>query len=148
GETHFSIVADPTDPNVVFVGGDRQPGPDKDHPEAVFPNAAGADDFTGRLFRGNADGASPDGIDEDHDGLIDEADEHWGVVTDKGASGTGPHADSRTMVFDAAGNILEGDDGGIYRLRLAAMRPGTGLIFANTNPPTITRLDGTGSWIA
>src|SRR5262249_7105336 len=34
-----------------------------------------------------------------------------------GAHGTAPHADSRVMVFDADGNILEGDDGGIYRLK-------------------------------
>ncbi|HEV8604635.1 MAG TPA: hypothetical protein VGQ99_04675 [Tepidisphaeraceae bacterium] len=29
---------------------------------------------------------------------------------------TAPHADSRDMVFDANGNILEADDGGIFRL--------------------------------
>ena len=30
-------------------------------------------------------------------------------------SGSSPHADSREMVFDANGNLVEGDDGGIYR---------------------------------
>lgn len=30
--------------------------------------------------------------------------------------GTSPHADSRAMVFDHNQNLLEGDDGGIYRL--------------------------------
>src|SRR5207237_8788405 len=30
--------------------------------------------------------------------------------------GTAPHADSRFMVFDSSGRLLEGDDGGIYRL--------------------------------
>jgi len=30
-------------------------------------------------------------------------------------SKTGPHADSRAMVFDASGNILEADDGGFYK---------------------------------
>ncbi len=37
-------------------------------------------------------------------------------VVDGGANNTAPHADSRFMVFDAAGNLLQSDDGGIYRL--------------------------------
>jgi hypothetical protein len=37
-------------------------------------------------------------------------------VVDGGASNTAPHADSRAMAFDANGNLLETDDGGIYRL--------------------------------
>jgi Ca2+-binding RTX toxin-like protein len=32
------------------------------------------------------------------------------------ANGTSPHTDSRAMGFDALGNLLESDDGGIYRL--------------------------------
>ena len=43
---HTSFVADPLDPNVVYIGGDRQAG--------NFPNATGANDFSGRLFRGDA----------------------------------------------------------------------------------------------
>ena len=44
----------------------------------------------------------------------------WSPITDNAAldanaNDTGPHADSRNMVIDAKGNILEGDDGGIYR---------------------------------
>src|SRR5439155_8093239 len=31
-------------------------------------------------------------------------------------NGTAPHGDSRAMVFDANGNILQGNDGGLYRL--------------------------------
>ena len=37
-------------------------------------------------------------------------------VVDAGANSTAPHADSRAMAFDANGNLLESDDGGIYRL--------------------------------
>lgn len=37
-------------------------------------------------------------------------------VVDGGSNNTAPHADSRFMVFDANGNLLESDDGGIYRL--------------------------------
>ena len=40
---HLSFVASRANPNVVFVGGDRQNNP--------FPNNIGANDFSGRLFR-------------------------------------------------------------------------------------------------
>ena len=56
----------------------------------------GGSPFVGNLFRNNA-GA-------------------WASIVLGGAGGTAPHADSRDMVFDFAGNILESDDGGIYRL--------------------------------
>lgn len=36
-------------------------------------------------------------------------------IVDVNASNTAPHADSRDMVFDAGGTLLETDDGGIYR---------------------------------
>ncbi len=74
-----------------------------------FPNSIGATNYTGRLFRGDASQA---------------ADSQWTALTDDFADpdgangplpGTGPHADSRDMAFDAAGNLLEGDDGGIYK---------------------------------
>ncbi len=100
-ERHFSMLADRTNPNVVFVGGDRQPRP------FLIANSTGAIDFTGRLFRGDASAAPGS---------------QWQSVTDifadpDGPVGrTAPHADSRTMVFDNDGNILEGDDGGIFRL--------------------------------
>lgn len=94
GGIHFSIVADPNDPFVVYVGGDRQPNP--------FPNSVGATNFTGRLFRGDA--SRPTGFDI-----------QWRPMTDDFASKTGPHADSREMVFDALGDIIEADDGGVYR---------------------------------
>ena len=101
GELHFSIVADPNSPKVVYVAGDRQPARNEVPPAgscagAQFPNSLGANNYTGRIFRVSDTGATAE--------------------TDSGtASGTGPHADSRAMVFDASGNILEGDDGGIYK---------------------------------
>ena len=105
GRIHFSIVADPADPDLVYVGGDRQPrtGPDgiEGNADDAWPNAVGANNFTGRLFIGDASQA---------------AGSQWTPVTDNGAGGTGPHADSRDMVIDANGNIIESDDGGIYRL--------------------------------
>jgi hypothetical protein len=88
---HGAIAADPTDPNVVFISGDRQD----------IPNPNGCGNFTGNTFRGDASllPGSP-----------------WQSVDCNGANGTSPHADSRRMAFDANGNLLEADDGGIYRL--------------------------------
>jgi hypothetical protein len=91
--SNFSIVADPADPTVVFIGGDRQASP--------FTNACIG--FTGNHFRGVFGGSQT-----------------WTSIDCNGARGggspTSPHADSRAMAFDAAGNLLEADDGGIYKL--------------------------------
>ncbi len=112
GGFHLSIAADPTDPDLVYVGGDRQ----------SFPNQIGALDFTGRLFRGDASAAP--GSQWQH--LT-----HSNVLGPAGggtASSSAPHADSRELVFDAAGELIETDDGGIYR---------------RTNPR-----DNTGDWFS
>lgn len=91
GRLHMSLAIDRGNPNLVYVGGDRQPG--------SFPNSLGARDFSGRLFRGevNALGGS------------------WVSLTHSGtANNSAPHADSRSMATDAAGRLIEGDDGGVY----------------------------------
>lgn len=93
GNIHGAILAHPTDPNVVFIAGDRQNGP--------FPNANGCTTFNANIFRGDAAQLPGD---------------PWQSVVCNGANGTSPHADSRAMVFDTNGNILHADDGGIYRL--------------------------------
>ncbi len=98
GATHFSIAADPADVNLVYVGGDRQD----------FPNPLGAADFSGRLFRGDFS-IAPGGP-----GAIPSP--QWTSLTHVGTNAnSAPHADSREMRFDAAGNLIEADDGGIYR---------------------------------
>jgi Ca2+-binding RTX toxin-like protein len=38
-----------------------------------------------------------------------------GIPTGGTASGSAPHADSRDIAFDANGNLIQSDDGGIYR---------------------------------
>jgi hypothetical protein len=88
---HGAIAADPADPNVVFISGDRQD----------IPNPNGCGNFTGNTFRGDASllPGSP-----------------WTSVVCNGALGTSPHADSRAMAFDANGNLLQASDGGLYRL--------------------------------
>lgn len=90
GGFNFSIVADPNNNNIVFVGGDR----------GTINNA-------GNIFRGDSNTNT------------------WVSIANAGASGTAPHPDSRDMVFsfvpDGVGGtvptILQGDDGGLYRLR-------------------------------
>jgi FlgD Ig-like domain len=111
GSTHFSLVADPTDGNIVYIGGDRQPtnpGPDNvlGTMDDTWPNSIGARDYSGRLFRGDAGVAPTGGVPSPQ----------WTALTHNGtASNSSPHADSRDMDFDANGNLLECSDGGIYR---------------------------------
>jgi photosystem II stability/assembly factor-like uncharacterized protein len=59
-----------------------------------------ASPFTGNLARGNA--AAPLGS-------------QFTSIMDGNAGNTAPHADSRDMEFDANGNLLQSDDGGLYR---------------------------------
>ena len=102
--THLSLVADPTNSNLVYIGGDRQGSP--------FPNGVGAFNFSGRLFRINAalaGGSQAQSLTHCTAPLAG-----CGGVTST-TSNSSPHADSREMVFDANGNLIEVDDGGIYR---------------------------------
>ncbi len=46
------------------------------------------------------------------------------TIVDANAQNTTPHADSRAMVFDANGNLLQSDDGGIYRRTLPRQSTG------------------------
>jgi len=109
GYVHFSLLADRTNVNTVYVGGD-----------------------SARLFRGDTTQTStnPGGrslIDTNGDGVIDDQDlsPQWqtlfGPKTANGGGtaflndGSTPHADSRYMTFDRNGNLIEVDDGGIYR---------------------------------
>lgn len=95
GSLHSSLAADPVTDTIVYIGGDRQPR------EVSFPNSIGANNFSGRLFRGDASQASGS---------------QWTPLTHSGtASNSSPHADSRDLVFDANNSLLEADDGGIYR---------------------------------
>lgn len=96
---HFSLVADPVSDQLVYIGGDIQ----------IPIGDYGSTDYTGRLFRGNAAAALGS---------------QWVHLTHRSdfppagggtASASAPHGDSREMVFDAAGNIIEVDDGGIAK---------------------------------
>ena len=110
GGIHFSIIADPNNPNTVYVGGDRQDFP--------FPNAIGANDFSGRLFRGDTTqtATNPGSTTNINSPQWQPLTHSQGGFNGGGTiSNSAPHADSREMTFDANGDIIEVDDGGIYR---------------------------------
>ena len=124
GNIHFSLIADRTNANIVYVGGDRQ--------ELPFPNAIGADGYTGRLFRGDASvaavapGSTTNVFSPQWDHLTHT--QNQGFPGGGTANDSAPHADSRDMAFNAAGDLIQVDDGGIYR---------------RTNP-----LNNTGVWVS
>jgi hypothetical protein len=102
GSLHLSLAAEPSDENIVYIGGDRQAA-------FSFPNSIGANDWSGRLFRGNAALAPA---------------QRWAHLTHSNelgnslggtANSSAPHADSRAMAVAANGVLIEGDDGGVYR---------------------------------
>ncbi len=59
-----------------------------------------ASPFTGNIFRGDATLATGS---------------QFVTIVNGNAGNTTPHADSRELVMDANGNLIEGDDGGLYR---------------------------------
>ncbi len=101
GSIHLSMAADPVNHNVLYIGGDRQPFAGEEGLPGFFPNSIGAQNFSGRLFRCDASLAP---------GSQCTPLTHIGT-----ASNSSPHADSREMTFDAAGNLVETDDGGVWR---------------------------------
>jgi hypothetical protein len=111
GNLHLSVVADPTNANVVYIGGDRQPAFNEANSACgvTFPNSIGANNFSGRLFRVDASQAA--GSQFTH--LTNS--NSLGPTGGGTASNSSPHGDSRGMAFDANGNLLEVDDGGIFR---------------------------------
>lgn len=69
-----------------------------------------ASPFTGNVVRGDASLA---------------AGSQFAIIHGSGGGNTSPHADSRAMVFDANGNLLQSDDGGIYRRSSPTSSAGT-----------------------
>jgi len=79
--------------------------------QEFWPNSLGAQDYTGRLFRGDAS-QIPTAI--------------WSTLTHSGtANNSSPHGDSRSMAFDAQGNLIESDDGGVYKRLSPRLTSGT-----------------------
>ncbi len=104
---YLSIAADPNDPNTVYVGGERQNGP--------FPNFIEAHDFSGRLFRGDTRVAPTGEVPSPQWEHLTHSNSIQQIPEGGTASGSAPHAGSRDMVIDASGDLIEIDEGGIYR---------------------------------
>jgi photosystem II stability/assembly factor-like uncharacterized protein len=119
GTLHLSLAADPMDPAVVYVGGDRQAG--NFLPDRSVANSIGARDYSGILFRGTFAPAGSQWVHLTHSATAPPS----GGGTKNGSA---PHADSRDMKFAADGSLIESDDGGVYR---------------RTNPR-----DNTGDWFS
>ena len=109
GHIHNSVAADPKNPDVVYLGGDRQPAYSAPNPvEPFFPNSIGARGFTARLFR--CDASKPSGrqcvnLTDCAPGTTSEDCQNDRIVPAEGggvSDDSSPHVDSRHMVFDAA----------------------------------------------
>lgn len=110
GAYHFSMVVDPFNEDIIYIGGTEQEG------TVTTGNSIGAMDRSGRLFRGDAS-ISAAGV-----GVIPSP--QWDHLThrnDSGSSPTGgtrnsssPFAGSRNMTVNSNGDLLEVDNGGIY----------------------------------
>jgi hypothetical protein len=107
GSIHFAILAHPTNSNLLFTGGDRQDLP--------FPNYIGALNYSGNLWRGDAslarNGLSPSSQWKH----LTHSNSVAGIPGGGTSNNSSPHADSRDMSFDANGQVVEVDDGGIFR---------------------------------
>ncbi len=110
---HMSLVADPGDPNVVYIGGDRQPANNENGSlVSQFPNSIGASTYGGRLFR--VDASQTPGSQATPITNCPTALPGCGGSA-RTASDSAPHADSRELAFDANGDLIQTDDGGIYK---------------------------------
>lgn len=117
GAIHLAIAADTTHPNIVYIGGDRQPAKFVNGQETgldpldppQWPNSIGAYDYTGRIFRGDA--SKPSGNQWVH--LTHS--KSLGATGGGTAHGSAPHADSRGLKIASNGVLININDGGIYR---------------------------------
>ena len=110
---HLSLEADPNDDDVVYIGGDRQPANNENGMAgAQFPNSIAASQYGGRLFKVDA-GQSPGSQATPITNCPSASAACGGAI--RTVNDTAPHADSRDMAFDANGDLLQTDDGGIYK---------------------------------
>lgn len=106
-DLHFSMSVDPTNQDLIYLGGDRQPT------AVAKDNAAGLAQFAGRIFRGTVTEAT-------------KAVSWEQIVGNATADMSAPHGDSRGISFvwtnsnqpttTRTYDLLETDDAGVYRL--------------------------------
>ena len=107
GQLDFSMYADPTNPLAVYLGGDAQPIP------AGATNSFNANDKVGRLFRGTV--STSGSFDSVTWASITNQPSSTAAIGQGTASNSAPHGSSRGMAFDASGDLIEVDGGGIYK---------------------------------
>lgn len=111
GVVNTSIAVDPSNQNLVYIGGDR----------------ITASPFTANIARGNAAAALGS---------------QFTTIVDGNAGNTTPHADSRNIAFDAAGSMLQVDDGCVYRRATPTSSSGTwSSVAGNLNVMEVHSLD-------
>jgi Big-like domain-containing protein len=109
---HLSIVVD-RNPNTVYVAGDRQETGTT--PPFTTPNFIGARNFSGRLFRGDTTVAPTGAVPSPQWEHLTHSNSIAQIPGGGTANGSSPHADSREMAIAANGDLIEVNDGGIYR---------------------------------
>lgn len=116
GGTHFSIRVDPATATTVYIGGDRQPHQNEGTGNpTLWPNFIGAQDFSGNLWRGDTTVAPNGAVPSPQWEHLTHSDSVAAIPGGGTANSSAPHADSRDMVFSPNGDLIEVDDGGIYR---------------------------------
>lgn len=96
-DVHFSLAADPNLDSVVYIGGG---GNHRDEDCQVG---------TGIINRVSVRGQTNNQFGE------------WQSMVCSAMGQTAPHADSRAIVFDVNGDMIQADDGGIYRLPITGV---------------------------
>jgi len=146
GDIYFTLAADPTDPNIVYIGADSHipyvprynlPAGTNPCPPRTAPETRGNDfcafDYVGRLFRGDAriPAASLNPRQFVHitnSNVITWGATPAGFVNPQNPGGTfndsAPHSGSRFITFDALNHMIQLDDGGIYRRTLPKTNTG------------------------
>jgi hypothetical protein len=114
GSIHLSIAVDRNNSNIVYVAGDRQDDSGLPPPNN-FPNFIGARDFSGRLFRGNTTVAPTGAVPSPQWQHLTHLNSIAQIPGGGTAHNSSPHADSRKLVVDAGGDLLNVNDGGVYR---------------------------------
>ena len=117
GAIHFSILVDPEDSDRVYVGGDRQNLHFVETEDGNFLalNSLGAFDYSGRLFRGDAGVPATGEVPSPQWEHLTHRADVAAIPGGGTANSSSPHADSREMVLDAGGDLIQVDDGGVYR---------------------------------
>jgi Big-like domain-containing protein len=112
GSIHLAIAVDRNDPNTVYVSGDRQDLPPPPLPRLNF---IGARDFSGRLFRGDTTVAPTGAVPSPQWEHLTHSNSIAQIPGGGTTRGSAPHADSREMTIAPNGDLIEVNDGGIYR---------------------------------